>query len=346
MKALCLLLVVWITLSFSQPHVWFNGINVPWNKFGYDIGTNSYDQSWFETFFTACATNHINSARFWLHCDGRASPSFNSDGTVSGLSSTFLSDLKTLVGQAKAHNVVLMITLWSFDMCKQETSTSLHADLISNQAHTTTYINNALVPLVQALSSYENVVYEVINEPEWCIKETPGTTTVQVPLVEMQRFAGMIAEAVHKHSSHKVTLGSSALKWDASKGSGIGNWWNDTSLNSAYKSQQGHLDFYQIHYYDWMYDPSWGYDPCREPTSYWGLDKPTVVGELPATGGAHYKPLDLLQCSFNNSFIGDMFWAYKADFDWHQATTAWNSFYSSHSNIASYASLVSWLKTL
>jgi len=297
-------------------------------------------------FFGVCSTNHINSARFWLHCDGRASPLFNSDGSVSGLSPTFLTDLKMLVTQAKAHNVVLMITLWSFDMCKQETNNGLHADLISNPAHTTSYINNALIPILTALSSFENVVYEVINEPEWCIKETPGNTNVQVPLVQMEQFAAMIAEAIHKHSPHKVTLGSAALKWDASMGSGLGNWWNDTMLKKAYNSQLGHLDFYQVHFYDWMYDPSWGYDPCREPTSYWGLDKPTLVGELAATGGAHYKPIDLLQCSFNNSFIGDMFWAYNADFDWHAAVSAWNTFYQQHNNIASYAALVSWLKSL
>jgi hypothetical protein len=167
-----------------------------------------------------------------------------------------------------------------------------------------------------------------------------------VPVVQMQRFAAMIADAVHKNSRHKITVGSASLKWNAPKPPAVANWWNDSSLHNAYSSSSGHLDFYQIHYYDWMYDPSWGYDPCREPTSYWKLDKPTLVGELPATGGSHYTPIGLLQCSYNDSYIGDMFWSYSVDFDWHTAVTAWNNFYGQHSSVASYTSLVNWLKTL
>ena len=38
-----------------------------------------------------------------------------------------------------------------------------------------------------------------------------------------------------------------------------------------------------MHFYDWMVNPSWGYDPMRKNTSYWGItDKLTVVAELPA----------------------------------------------------------------
>jgi len=56
------------------------------------------------------------------------------------------------------------------------------------------------------------------------------------------------------------------------------------------------------------YSDSWGYDPCREPASYWGLDKPTVVGELPATS-AHYSASDMLSCSYDGGFGGDLYWA-------------------------------------
>jgi len=338
-----LVFLTFIALVYSQ--AWFNGINVPWNSFGYDIGAGAYDFNWFTTFFQDCQTNHINSARFWLHCDGRASPQWASDGHVTGLSATFLNELTNLTTLAKSYNVVLLITFWSFDMCKQETSNGFHPDLISDATKTQSYIDNALKPILKALSGFENVVYEVINEPEWCIQETPGNTPTQVPLVQMQRFVGMIAAAIHQNSPQKVTLGSSALKWNSDKvPPAVGNWWSDASIGKGFPG--GKLDFYQFHFYDWCYNPDWGFDPCRVPASYWQLDKPTVVGELPATGGSHYSPTDLLQCSFNDSYVGDMFWSYKVDFPWRNAITAWNSFYSNHANVASYAALVKWLKSL
>ena len=99
--------------------VWFNGMNVPWDNFGADIGGSSpFPAAWFETFFTMCNANGINVARYWLHANGYATPSYNSSGAVSGLSTTFLSDLKSLCDMSQHHQVALQISLWSFDMCK------------------------------------------------------------------------------------------------------------------------------------------------------------------------------------------------------------------------------------
>jgi hypothetical protein len=340
-----LLVAIFFTLSSSQTS-WFNGINVPWHNFGYDIGANSFDSNWFASFFANCSENHINSARFWVHCDGRASPMFNSDGSVSGLSPTFLPELEQLVKMASSSHVVTMLTLWSFDMCKQETPTSYHPQLISNTNALQSYVTKALIPILKTLDKYDNVVYEIINEPEWCVKETPGNTPYMASLSEMQRFAATIADAIHKNSRHAVTLGSSSLKWNSNSSAAVGNWWSDAALQKQVASSSAKLDFYQIHYYDWMHNDQWGYDPCREPASYWSLDKPTVVGELPATGGQFYTPTQLVECSFKDNYWGDMFWAYNADFDWKKAIPAWTQFYQEHAGISSYTSLVNWLKTL
>eukprot|EP01123_Difflugia_compressa_P000562 TRINITY_DN10655_c0_g1_i1.p1 TRINITY_DN10655_c0_g1~~TRINITY_DN10655_c0_g1_i1.p1 ORF type:complete len:348 (+),score=58.93 TRINITY_DN10655_c0_g1_i1:112-1155(+) len=326
---------------------WFNGLNVPWNHFGYDIGAGSFDQQWFETFFSTCSQNHVNSARFWVHCDGRATPNFNSNGLVTGLSSTFISELIQLTDMAASHNVVLILTLWSFDMCKQETPTGYHPQLLNDTSATKSYIDNALIPILKAMNNYTNIVWEVINEPEWCIKETPGNTPYMATLKQMQAFVGAIAEAVHRNSHQTVTVGSASLKWNSDANPpAVGNWWSDKAIQSAYPSSDAKLDFYQIHYYDWMHNNDWGYDPCREPASYWKLDKPTIVGELPATGGSYYTPIQLMTTSLQNNFWGTAFWSYNADFDWHKDIDAWNTFYSQHSSISSYETLTHWLSSL
>ena len=100
---------------------------------------------------------------------------------------------------------------------------------------------------------------------------------------EMQRFAAMIAEAVHTSTSLRVTVGSASLKWSTVlPGGGQAMYWNDTALRSVHASTLGVLDFYNVHYYDWMHSPSYGYDMCRVPRSHWGLDKPTGIQRLNA----------------------------------------------------------------
>eukprot|EP01121_Diplochlamys_sp_Union-15-3_P001520 TRINITY_DN1130_c0_g1_i4.p1 TRINITY_DN1130_c0_g1~~TRINITY_DN1130_c0_g1_i4.p1 ORF type:complete len:203 (-),score=47.43 TRINITY_DN1130_c0_g1_i4:31-639(-) len=200
--------------------------------------------------------------------------------------------------------------------------------------------------MVNALNSFDNVVYEVINEPEWAV-EGSGTTNEVIPVSQMQRFVAMIAEAVHTHSKAAITVGSASLKWDSTANPpAVNNYWDDANLKAAYPSSSGHLDFYQIHYYDWMYNPDWGYDPCRKNAAFWKLDKPTIVGELPATGGTHYTPSNFMTCTFNNGFYGSVFWSYNADFSWTAAAPALKQFGQNHEQIASYQALVNWLKNL
>jgi len=52
----------------------------------------------------------------------------------------------------------------------------------------------------------------------------------------------------------------------------------------------------------------WGYNPAEYSAEYWELDKPCVVGELPANGGLYYEPGNLMNLCFNNGYIGTAFW--------------------------------------
>jgi hypothetical protein len=172
-----------IPIEALDPPMW-NGANVPWNNFGYDIGGGAWDASWFTTKFSMLQSAGANSIRFWLHADGRASPSFANDGSVSGPGgANFAQDLKALVSLAAAHNLVLELCLWSFDMCKQDMpGAGLHADLITDVNKTTSYINNALIPTLRALDGAPGVVIEVINEPEWCMASACNTKQVLEPI--------------------------------------------------------------------------------------------------------------------------------------------------------------------
>ena len=144
------------TIALNAKNYYINGINVPWNAYGSDVGTHYewgalYSPSFFTTFFQQCQSYGVNCVRLWIHCDGRTSPEFDGNGNVTGLDTNFFSNFDDIFRIAAANNVMIMPCLWSFDMTKDFTSTAgkyagLHANLIQDTNKTRSYINNALSP--------------------------------------------------------------------------------------------------------------------------------------------------------------------------------------------------------
>ena len=53
-----------------------------------------------------------------------------------------------------------------------------------------------------------------------------------------------------------------------------------SALQAVYNSSDAYMDFYQIHFYDWMISGGWNPFDTSKPVSHWNLDKPCVVGEF------------------------------------------------------------------
>ena len=315
-------------LTYQGKSFFLHGANIPWHYCGADVGTHYqwgplYNGAWWDSTFTACENNKVNCVRLWLHADGRATPEFDVMGSVSGLDTNFFSNLDDLLNSANQHNLLVILSLWSFEMTGDLTSgagqyAGLHANLISDSSKTRTYINNALIPMVKRYANQCNLLaFEIINEPEWSMVVNGGGNTVQtVTAKEMQRFVGMQAEAIHKNSKKMVTVGSACLKWNSNKYSSTtpteGNYWSNTAIQSAYNKPLAYLDFYQIHYYDYMSN-KYLLDPFNKsyPFSYWQLDKPTIIGECPAQSKI-YSNKTLLANALKNKFSGVLFWSYGA----------------------------------
>jgi len=234
-------------------------------------------------------------------------------------------------------------------MCKDETgSGQTRANIISSEELTESYINQALVPILRSLSSLKNVFFEVINEPEWCLKDTPCSTNDCVDTADMQRFIGAIASTIHEKSNFVVTVGSASLKWSSARQPpAVGNFWSDAALSHASKRAKAHLDLYNVHYYDWMGPrpaSSWCYDPMATNVSYWKLtDKPVVVAEIPSTS-KYYNASELLRLPYSNGFRGSVFWAYNdPNFRIDGIGTPIRAFVSAVGASATYEALVEWL---
>jgi hypothetical protein len=197
----------------------------------------------------------------------------------------------------------------------------MHADLIQDTSKTRSYINNALIPMVQHYANQCNLLaWEIINEPEWSMNVPNGGNQTQVVNAnQMQCFVGMCTEAIHKNSTKMVTVGSATLRYNSDEFSVTspcyGNYWKNSAIQSAYNKPLAFLDFYEIHYYDWM-NGVISFDPyksgCQE--SFWLLDKPTLIGESQGNSTKH-SPSTMLYNAFTGNYAGVMFWSYSAGAD-------------------------------
>ena len=74
-----------LVLTTPAASAFWAGGNLPWVDFGYDVGAGSFDSAAVGAAFGNLSAAGANSVRFWLHADGRASPAFAADGSVTAL---------------------------------------------------------------------------------------------------------------------------------------------------------------------------------------------------------------------------------------------------------------------
>lgn len=323
---------------------WFLvGANVPWLNGGYgaDFATveewnqHTYDPNATRAMLRALRQQGANTVRWWLFADGRGAPEFNanSGGAVTGLDANFLPSLANAIQIAAEEDMYLVFNLWSFDMLMADSTVSGrgehaggHRDLIVESAKRSSFINNALLPMLRypvgasgyTIGTHPHVLaWDIFNEPEFGINEPPhfapaSDISQPVTLAQMQRFIAEISGAIHRNSNQLTTVGSASMKWNSTGALGAaGNFWSDAAL-TAY-DPQGYLDFYQIHYYGWMNGDEryWSYSPLFIDWYEGQFDKPVVVGEAPANaGGTNRTPTQLLAGLRANCYAGAWVWPY------------------------------------
>lgn len=349
-------------LPYGCGQWFFSGVNIPWQNGGYgaDFGTveewgqHTYSASATETMFAELSSAGVNSVRWWLFTDGRGAPEFsaNSGGSVTGLDANFLPSMASAIQLAQEYDLYLVFTLWDFSMVFADSTafgsgehSGYHGNLITNSTDRQSFINNALLPMLDypvggyTIGTHPNVLaWEIINEPEWIITNLnalDGRAVQPVTLAQMHRFVAELSSAIHQNSNQMVTVGSASLKWNSDTALGAdGNFWSDADL-SPYAAD-GTLDFYQIHYYGWMNGDgvNWSYSPLFNSVSAASLDKPTIVGEFPANASDTGTNLSgLLNGIYNNGYAGAWTWSYDGvdgNGSWSNSAAAMTSFNQAH----------------
>lgn len=303
------------------------GVNLPWHHYGWDFGIHpwwgsSYQPAYFEQTLAQLAEHGVNTLRMWVHCDGRASPEFDEEGYVTGLDHLFLAHLSDFLNRAHHHEIQVILCLWSFEMTTTDTDyagpfAGNHADLLTDFSKTESYIENALIPLVQRFQHHPNILaWEIINEPEWAMDIGTQAITQQVPANAMQQFIGKCAAAIHQTTNHqhKVTVGAQSLEWntDIDRRRITKNYWSDASFAAiGLDPKDAYLDFYSIHYYDWMHS---AITPYHHDIDHWDLNKPVLISETPALcESMDWSVYQQLHYALHRGYAGLIFWSYGAD---------------------------------
>jgi hypothetical protein len=307
--------------------IWISGANTPWKNWN-DFG-GSFDAAWWRNQFHELAASHVNATRVWISCNGQnRSPGIDPNGRISPPTSKFWQDLDQLFAIARSEHVYVMTALISFDHRK---AGNVNADrwvkMYANPQNRESFVDSYVVPLIRRYR--DNPWFwavDVGNELDWMFDNQHQNRDDFVDLV------ARVANAVHRNSKVLVCQGmGTAAKYISAKYQG--RILSDQSLGS--KQPGAHVDFYNIHYYDWV--KRWFGSPYEVSPSEMGLgDKPCIIGETPAKGSSGQSILQNWQNAFAKGWQGIMPWTSNgvdsngslADFK-----NASESFFAHHPNL-------------
>ncbi len=200
-------------ITYNGLPLFMNGSNIAWINFSADLGPGATNFERFALFFDSVKANGGNSMRFWMHTNGSTSPAYGSDGRVTGPGVNTISDLGQILDLAWERRIGLLLSLWSFDMTGTSYGTDLanrNRMLLTDSAARAAYLQNCLVPMVQALAGHPGIIaWEIFNEAEGMSDEFGWGGYLHVPMRDIQIFVNQAAGIIHRiDPAAKVTTGA------------------------------------------------------------------------------------------------------------------------------------------
>jgi hypothetical protein len=280
------------------------GVNYPW-KTGQDFGTGGWGHSGVsdpttyqevDADFANMAAQGVRVVKWRVFSDGRYSPEFAGDGTVTGLDEFFFKDLDAALEIAQRHDVYLAFTLfasglWTADCESNGVHLGGHANTLLDPSRRKSLVEQGVVPMLLHLRGSDRVLaFEIIAEPEWGIQELTQAADrrIKVPLEALRGLIGDVTKAIHQHMPDALAGVESNRSSNAHVWKGLG------------------LDYYSFSWYDWL-EP---YDPLNTAAATLKLDRPVLIGEFPASGSAYYQLPQVLDQAYAQGYAGAFAWSY------------------------------------
>jgi hypothetical protein len=313
------------------------GSNLPWVRYGFDIGASAATPSGglhaqpevareLDEALARLRRDGVEHARVFLFCDGRAGIHFGTDGTPEGLDDSVFEDVDVLLATAERHRIGLMLVLFDAGLVAPPSEVDGvraggHADVLDQTAKREALLEHVVEPLLRRYGSHPAIdAWDIFDEPE-C-----ATHAMHCPHPALSRrarrwswltaglAAALRAVGLRPRSSLTPTLvPSSAMR---------------SFLGAAVQAVHAHtralatvglastanlglveglgLDFYQAHWW-----AAYGDAPLRRAAADFRLDRPLVLGAFPASAPSKSVKtvLDTARCA---GYGGAFLWSLRA----------------------------------
>jgi len=278
------------------------GVNLPWIGYGTDVGASR----WFpeggiscrpealerlDRTLAAIAADGVTVVRLFLLCDLRSGVVFENDGVPQALDHSVFADIDAITAAARRHQIGLMPVMLDFHVCGEPAivngvQTGGRSHLLVRPDASAAFMDRVVRPIVERYGTDPAVVaWDVMNEPEWCLKRRFSRTGVTFDV--LRRFLGETVECVRRFARQPVTVGSA------------GTWRLDLVTPIG-------LDFYQIHWYE-----RFGWSALARPVAELGLhDRPVVLGEF---AGRAVRLDEVLAAAKRAGYAGAFVWSALAE---------------------------------
>ncbi|HEX7599367.1 MAG TPA: endo-1,4-beta-glucanase [Polyangia bacterium] len=328
------------------------GANFAWKNFATDFGGKTSwsqkgvasDKAGYTAAIKDMKDNGVDVIRWWMFPDLRGDGiKLDSAATknATGLGDTVVDDINAALAIAAEQDVHIILTIFSFDNFKPDSSDSPGlSSLVTDAGKRAALMTNVVHPIARAVEASPNkdrmIAWDVINEPEWALSSGSDpygdpafdgqTNLTTIPFADMETFVKDTVTAIKAESKAPVTVGSAAVKW-AKAWSKVG------------------LDYHDFHWYGWV--DQW-FAHTKTPVDYKVDDQPVVVGEFPfnpnadttgkSFGGLGYN--QLITDFFDEGYAGAMGWAYSdttgGAFSWATAKANVKAWADAHTCITHY----------
>ena len=292
-------MLVGMTLTASVPAKaalingsFIKGANLPWLDGAYSdyLGLDPHNPSWGIYYNSAHMNQYladmhnmgITVVRLWVNQNDMGC-NIDGNGYVTGVTSTFWSNLDNAVQLAGNNGIKLYITL-----------NNGRADWLYTPAMANAYKNNCLIPMINRYRGNGNIfAIDLMNEIDGVVGGSLGNYGTGPTWAQAQAYISNFASAIHSADSGRLV--SCSTGWH--------QWYN-----LSYFKGLG-LDFYDFHNYTDV--------PSFPSASSLGMDKPIYIGEC---GQANSSWNDSIQNTCEQSalssansggYAGVGIWAYQ-----------------------------------
>lgn len=294
----------------------FSGCNLPWIRYGWDVGTNPWggppggfasNTARLEDDLRFLAEHGVKVVRVFIFCDLRSAVIFDEQGYPLGFDEYALGDFEVLVNAVAKHKMKLIPVLFDYmlaDGVSQEGNCAVgeHPDLITDPAKRDALISLFCRYIFDRYRGLDSIIpfWEVMSEPE-------NASAV---------YLDHRAELTEFIRQFNMAIRSTGFNTKAGCGS------NDRSAVASWAATDPGV--YSFHYYDAM-EPTLPFD---YPAASLNLDRMVYIGEAQPTDVSTKK----MQQACDNGYLGLLFWSLNAadGFDFRAVADEYKSWVDSH----------------